>query len=302
MDNSTANANSFLIIFFTASNGISVFVCLLAAVLVFLLELHRNVVYRLALYQVLAALALATVEVLEIIFINDSDNKSSGCTAIGWLVVYTQWVKLLFTMWAMVHLFCVVVLYKSPEKLEILCVVTSLLVPVVMASVPLITHSYAINLNRRCYIDQHELVERIVLWDAPAMAILLALSIVMVVVVRKLLRRRSEFEARDQFVTEDSITCTPRPLIPRRASERSEFARFVRAYFLPLAPYPIFLVFIVPVVIMDVIDALSITSPIAAMSIANALFTSLWSLTSGATLITIITVSKYRRRRQHVFY
>ena len=60
------------------------------------------------------------------------------------------------------------------------------------------------------------------------MAILLALSIVMVVVVRKLLRRRSEFEARDQFV-------------------RSEFARFVRAYFIPLAPYPIFPVFIVPV-------------------------------------------------------
>ena len=79
MDNSTANANSFLIIFFTASNGISVFVCLLAAVLVFILALHRNVVYRLALYQVLAALALATVEVLEIIFINDSENKSSGC-------------------------------------------------------------------------------------------------------------------------------------------------------------------------------------------------------------------------------
>ena len=170
-------------------------------------------------------------------------------------------------MWATVHLFCVVVLYKSPQKLEVLYVVTSLLVP---ASVPLITRSgsYAINLDRRCYINQHELVERIVLWDAPAMAILLALSIVMVVVVRKLLRRRSEFEARDQFV-------------------RSEFARFVRAYFIPLAPYPIFPVFIVPVVIMDVIDALSITSPIAAMSIANALFTSLWSLTSAATLITM---------------
>ena len=298
MANSTNSTTSslFSIVFFATTNSVSLLVCLLAAILVFHLNLHTKVVYRLALYQVLAALALATVEVLEIVFItNDIGNSSnvrnskynSGCNAIGWLVVYTQWMKLLFTMWVTFHLFCFVVFYKNLKKFEVLYVVTSLLVPAVIASVPLITHSYAINLDRLCYIKQNELVERIVLWYAPSIVILLALIIAMVVMATKLLRkvcgRRLRYEA---------------------LTDRNQFWMAFKQL-IPLAAFPIlFLLFILPVVIMEVIDARSSTIPVEALSTSDVLFISLWSLTSGLTLIVHITLARCletKRRRNHVF-
>ena len=282
----SSSVNVFSIVFFTATNSVSLLVCLLAAILVFRLKLHTKVVYRLALYQVLAALAFATVEVLEIVFITDTNDignssnvhnskYSSGCNAIGWLVVYTQWMKLLFTMWVTFHLFCFVVFYKNMKKLEVLYVVTSLLVPAVIACVPLITRSYAISINRRCYIDHHELVERTVLWNVPAMIILLASSIAMVVMVTKLLHKVCGWRSQYEVLT-----------------DRNQFWMAFKQL-IPLAAYPIlFLVFILPVVIMDVIDAHSSTIPVETVSISNALFTSLWSLTSGATLIVHVTLAR----------
>ena len=60
----------------------------------------------------------------------------------GWVRVYAEWMKLLFTMWVTFHLFCFAVLHKNLQKLEVMYVVTSLLVPAVIACIPLITHSY----------------------------------------------------------------------------------------------------------------------------------------------------------------
>ena len=297
MANSTNSTTSslFSIAFFATTNSVSLLVCLLAAILVFRLNLHTKVVYRLALYQVLAALALATVEVLEIVFItNDVGNSSnvqnskyiSGCNAIGWLVVYTQWMKLLFTMWVTFHLFCFVVFYKNLKKLEVLYVVTSLLVPAVIATVPLITHSYAINLDHLCYIKKHDLVERIVLWYAPSIVILLALIIAMVVMVTKLLRKVCGWRSQYEVLT-----------------DRNQFWMAFKQL-IPLAAFPIlFLVFILPVVIMEVIDALSSTVSVEALSISDVLFISLWSLTSGLTLIVHITLARCletKRRRYYV--
>ena len=117
-------------IVFTTAESISVIVCLLAAIVVFALKLHKKVVYRLALYQVLASLAFATVSTLQVIFINFNNNPEAYgrvCTAVGWFVVYSFWMKLLFTSWVTFHLFCFAILHKNLKKLEVLYVVTSLL-------------------------------------------------------------------------------------------------------------------------------------------------------------------------------
>ena len=56
-----------------------------------LLKLHTKVVYRLALYQVLASLALAMVGALQAIFVNYSKNPyiyDSICTVMGYQFVY----------------------------------------------------------------------------------------------------------------------------------------------------------------------------------------------------------------------
>ena len=92
---------------FAATNGISVLVCLLAAILVLRLKLYKRLVYRLALYQVLSALAMATVQTLQVVFINYDKSPTIYhriCTTIGALLVCTEWMKLLFTMWVICHL------------------------------------------------------------------------------------------------------------------------------------------------------------------------------------------------------
>eukprot|EP00731_Ephydatia_muelleri_P038202 Em0678g2a len=129
---------------FSSAHGVSVVVCLLAAILVLRL---KTLVYRLALYQVLSALAMASVGALQVMrFINYADESSDIylriCTAIGFLEVYTEWMKLLFTTWVTFHLFCFAVFHKNMKKLEALYVVTSLLVPALIAALLLVTQTY----------------------------------------------------------------------------------------------------------------------------------------------------------------
>ena len=114
--------------------------------------------------------------------------------------------KLLFTMWVAVHLFWFAVLRKNLKKLEALYIATSLLAPVVIAVVPLITHNYGFHpSDNNCFIfkygqnDSHGIafIERIALWDCPAMVILITASTAMVVMVIYLahrVRRRSTYE------------------------------------------------------------------------------------------------------------
>ena len=109
----------------------------------------------------------------------------------GWFSLYSQWMKLLFTMWVTFHLFCFAVLHKNLKKLEVLpYAVTSLLVPAVVACIPLLTHSYGRSPDgTNCFMyaeDDIAFTERIAIWDGPAMFILLATSTAMVVMVIKL--------------------------------------------------------------------------------------------------------------------
>ncbi|KAL5509110.1 hypothetical protein EMCRGX_G004400 [Ephydatia muelleri] len=177
------------IIYFT-TNSVSTLVCLVAAYMVFRLRLYRKVVDRLSLYQVLASLLLAVMSILAtIISINytkDPPTYGSLCTAIGWFIVYAQWEKLLFTAWVTFHLFCFAVLLKNLQRrLEVLYVVTSLLVPAVVAIAPALTNTYSPTGN--CYIsaqndsDHVALIENLVLWDGPALLVLLVASVAMVV-------------------------------------------------------------------------------------------------------------------------
>ena len=59
------------------ANGVSVLVCLLAAILVLCLKLYKKFVYRLALYQVLSALAMASIMVIgDMMFINYDESHN----------------------------------------------------------------------------------------------------------------------------------------------------------------------------------------------------------------------------------
>ena len=257
-------------------NALSILACLLAAILVFALKLHQKVVYRLPLYQVLAALAFATVQMVQI---KHSPVTGTGCIAIGWLVVYLEWMKLLFTMWVTVHVFCFAVLHRNLKKLEVLYVVTSLLVPAVIASVPLITHSYGS--RGYCYIEaendtHHEtFIERFALWNGPAMAILLVSSTAMVVMTIKLAHR----------------VCWKFKYEP--ITDGGQYWKALKQL-LPLMAFPIlFFIFTIPVFVYDIYSPFSINSGSNQLLqfVAN-VFVSMWSMSSGVTLIVHMSVVK----------
>ena len=226
----------------------------------------------------LSSLAFATVEGLQIIFIHHHEKGATDslCTAFGWLVVYTQSAKVLFTMWVTFHLFCFTVFYKNLYKLEVLYVVTSLVVPAVIACVPLVTRSYALNASGRCYIftlndtDHIAIIERFVLWDGPAIAILVTASAAAVIMVKSLACRLClEYELNrggGQFWT-------------------------ALKQLLPLIAFPIlFFAFMMPVFILDIYLAKSTLLANTLLTLSVRVFIVLWSMSSGVTLIIHILV------------
>ena len=271
-----------------AMNGFSVLMCLLAAILVLCLKLYKKLVYRLALYQVLSGLAFASVSTMEATFITyDVSSRLYGniCTAIGWLLLYTVCVKLLFTMWVTFHLFCFAVLHKNLKKLEVLYVVTSLLVPALIACVPLVTHTYEFNPSVKiCYIyaanGSVAPIERLALWDGPAMFILMAASISMVVMVIKLasqVYRRSKYES---IIDGDQFTKALKQL-------------------LPLAAFPVLsFIFEVPVLSLDIYLFYYSTPDELLVIFALYMCVSLWTMASGATVIIHISVARTCGRKR----
>ena len=163
------------------------------------------------------------------------------------------------TMWVTFHLFCFAVLHKNLKKLEVLYVVTSLLVPAVIACIPLITKTYGRNPDGSvCYIyafNDVASIERFALWDAPAMIILLAASAAMVVMVIKLTGRVC-------LRSYEPIT------------DGDQFWKALKQL-LPLAVFPIlFFIFEIPLFIFHLYATKSYT-PNMALEISKSVFISL---------------------------
>ena len=279
-------------ILFSATNSVSVLVCLLAAILVFSLKLYKRVVYRLALYQVLAALAIALVELSQIFMVSYRNEDfpplyaERACVAIACLGLYTLWVKLFFTTWVSFHLFCLAVLGKNMKKLELLYVVTSLLVPFTIAVVPLITHSYGFSKIDGCSIPAYSanntlwlriaVIERFSLLEGPALCILLASSSAMIVMMIKLghnFCRRRKYEKYEEISDHYRVHWTALKQL------------------LPLAAFPLlFFIFIIPFFVFDVYYSFLTPTPDKGLVLVAYLSTSLWSMSSGVTLLIHITV------------
>ena len=281
--NNSSSENTFQI-FFTATNGTAVIVCLLAAILLFAFNLYPKVVYRLALYQVLAALAFAMVQTLQVVFVN---YNVGVCVAMGWLTLFTLWMKLVATFWATFHLFSFVVFHKNLKKLELLYVLTSLIVPAGVAFVPLISDTYGRSPHGLiCYIfvqndsdSTNAFIETLGLWDGPATLVLFIASIAMGVMVMKLTH---------------TVCC--RRLRYESIAEGDQFEKAVKQL-LPLAAFPVlFFVFVIPVIVLDTYTVQHSTVNKTVL-LFTSLFIPLWSMASGVTLIVHVFMTRIQSRR-----
>ena len=268
-------------IVFTSLSGISCILCLLAAILVLALKLYSKIVYRLALYQVLSSLAFAMVETLGIIFVNYRQNPEvygGLCLAFGWLNLYFRWVKLFFTLWVTFHLFCFGALQKNLTKLEPMYIVTSILLPVLIACVPLITHSYGLVSVGACYIHLDNdtqyiaVIEGFALWDGPAMVLLSIAAVAMIIMMIKLTHRVCWRLRYETLTTGDQYWKALKQL-------------------LPLAAFPIlFFLLIIPELILHIYQIRTSTPDQGLAAVASACI-SLWGVSSGVTLLLHISLA-----------
>ena len=104
--------------------------CVVTLILVCVLKLHKTQIYRLAMYQVLSAL------VFSILWIVVSINPTvTLVVVIGALLLGSMVMKLMFTVWIVIHLFALAVFHKKLQRLEPLYVASSLLIPLMVTAV-----------------------------------------------------------------------------------------------------------------------------------------------------------------------
>ena len=131
------------LVFYLLVSVVSAVTCLVPVVLVCVLKLHKTLVYRLALYQVLSALefsilwiASATLQFwLLQIFGSCSEGVILTGIVFGALLLGSMLIKLMFTVWIVIHLFALAVFHKNLQKLEPLYVASSLLIPLIVTAV-----------------------------------------------------------------------------------------------------------------------------------------------------------------------
>ena len=184
----------------------STVVCSSAALLVFINKLHKSFVHRLALYQVLAAFFYGLALTFELLFLHFKKEEDGPgrklCETISFFFLYFSWVKLLFTGWVVVHLFCFTVFYKNLQNLEVLFVILSIVTPILFTWIPFVqieqSHAVYGPAGAWCWIENWMnncpgkislpgVAEQFALWYGPAMICSIVESIAIIVIVLRLL-------------------------------------------------------------------------------------------------------------------
>ncbi|KAL5517100.1 hypothetical protein EMCRGX_G002571 [Ephydatia muelleri] len=285
------------LVIMSSTGGASVLVCSVAVVLVVVFKLYKQFAYRLALYQVLAAMAFGVACAVEAIFVNYDSNPetySRACQGIASVFFCLEWVKLMFTNCVTFHLFCFAVLHKNFKRLEPVYIISSLALPAAFASVPYMTSSYGRS-GAWCWIQDWKNncpseileagnVETFALWYGPAFCLLLVDSIAMVamgVVLGCRARHRGD-------VSRDSLLLS--------AMSTNKAHKSALNQLLPLLAYPvIFFVFILGMFSYRLYNSQP-RPPNYLLLKATAVLAPGVGLTAGVVLLAHIAVAKCKTR------
>ncbi|KAL5502540.1 hypothetical protein EMCRGX_G009336 [Ephydatia muelleri] len=185
--------NDFLIRILGSLGAVSFGVCLVALCWLFCLKLYKQFLYRLAAYQVMASLFHASIMLCQFSFLDYNGSRrvqSVSCVAVGYLFLMAALMKVCFGSWITFHLFCFAILLKNMRKLEPLYVISSLLVPITIAFIPLITKSYGPS-GEWCMVQTKKCdknyevgdIELIAVWFGPALVLLVLQCIAMLTMI-----------------------------------------------------------------------------------------------------------------------
>ena len=187
----------------TSFNIVSAVVCLLAAILLLVIGricskrqntsttiIHTACAYRLALYQVLTALAVAVTDLFQIYYlfnIQRSYNYGRVCTPFGWLLLYLKWVNLFIVMQLSFSLLIFVHFRNNLMEYEKVHVLLSLLLPSLVVLPPLISYLSGDN-DVGCFqgiengTQNLALIEEFTLWDTSSIIVFLIMVVFIAIV------------------------------------------------------------------------------------------------------------------------
>ena len=137
------------LLFVTGCTGCgSALCCVVAICMVLGLRLYKRFAYRLATYQVIGSLFWSVscgLVLLQLNYNRASKFAVVSCHVVAFLLEYSMWVKLLFTLWLTFHLFCYVVFLKNFQKLEWMYIVSTIIFPLLcVVWIPFIHDDYGI--------------------------------------------------------------------------------------------------------------------------------------------------------------
>ena len=187
--------------------SLSLITCVIAiALFLCYLRLLRRFTYRLALYLVVSAMFYSIVAVFAFEEMGYDPLSSSDvlfCKAAGFLLQYSDWIKLILTTITTFHLFFLIVLdynlYKKLGglKLEIGYVIFSVVFPLLFIWYPFFNNTYGqagawcwiMTKNDNCKTIEAGKIEQLAIWYGPFSFLLLIDTVVIVVIVGVLVTR-----------------------------------------------------------------------------------------------------------------
>ena len=301
------------------SVGALSFVTCTFAIALFLwdLRLLSRFTYRLAMYLVISAMFYSIVAVFA--FEGLAYNPSSAddvrfCIAAGFLLQYSDWIKLLLTTITTFHLFLLMILHwnlqqKLGLKLEIGYVAFSLILPLTFIWYPFTNHTYG-QAGAWCWIKTKDengtsievgKVEQLAVWYGPFSILLLLNTIVIVVIIFVLVSRSAHGcykrshpndPARESLLkfsnAEHSITA--------ETGNTTKDAQLLKIS-LPLLAYPIVYQILSFFAFADRLYRIVDNKPLFILWIAHAFASASRGFFSGVTLIIHLCLVKSKRKR-----
>ena len=286
-----------LFIAVTSTSAVSTLMCIVTITLVLSRKLYKYFVYRLAIYQVVAALLFSMTECLVVLNMNYRSSLfySITCKTTAFLIQYTMWVKLLFTLCLVFHMFCLAVCLKNFVKLEVIYILLSVLFPLLHVWIPFIHNSYGIanawcwirNWNDNCPNSKYKegIIEQFVLWYGPlfvslTVCLFMVIGTLFVLVCRVCRHHETEAE----------------PLMISQEQNRNKTAL---KQLLPLLAYPIVFYMLVLLPLVDRIYGAISSHSSYNLAMAHLVTNGLLGFFSGLALLVHVTFLRKSHYQKH---
>ncbi|XP_011403306.1 PREDICTED: uncharacterized protein LOC105312395 [Amphimedon queenslandica] len=274
---------------------ISTLCCVFALIVAVRYRFYQDIVQRLVLYQLIAALAVSLICAFDIIFVNyhkNPDVYQPFCAMAAYFNTVSLWTKIGFTFWLSLLLFICLVYLKQPKdvkKLEPLYILTSFGIPMLFSWIPFANDLYGIS-GAWCWIKNWEgecankkillgTIEQYALFYAPATVFFLIDAILITATVIVLLKR-----IRRNNVSEEQ-------LLLGENRKQKQLLRMI----LPLSVYPVVSIFLYIFPFSNRVYSIIDDKPIFPLFILHGVTEPLWGCCVGIVVTVHICIAKSKR-------